>query len=54
MVCLCFCLGLALLQGFLFETLCHENGSSLSSGLWLSFGCFSQCFAYVSVWDLLF
>ena len=39
--CLCFCLGPALLEGFAFETLCHENGSSLSSGVWLSFGCFS-------------
>ena len=39
--CLCFCLGPALLEGSVFETLSHDNGSSLSSGVWLSFGCFS-------------
>ena len=47
-------LGPALLEGFVFEALCHENGSSLSSGVWLSSGYFSWCFAYVSVWALLF
>ena len=30
--CLCFCLGPALLEGFVFGGPCHENGSSLSSG----------------------
>ena len=39
LICLYFYLGPALLEGFLFETLCHENGSSLSSGVWLSFDC---------------
>ena len=44
MVSLCLCLGSALLEGFLFEPLCHENGFWSLAVFWLFFAVFCLCF----------